>query len=540
MLPLYSGESLKFSFAKSIKHFLLVAVTLLTLTSVSAVEPVAVHPGDFLPYRGYGELVITQEEIPTLHRNVCERILQAEILWSIFAPKEFPLEKFEIAWKTATMNDDLLGVFGQGGMPVEKIVVVNTLPRVREGICLLGVTEKKPEFTGDLAIYRNNHGTEIPVQFVPHGTDPPAWSVYADFLYNDPTYTVPAMGAVILEFDAQATAKQTKRKTTLSVNLETGEMGNDDTKLVIDREKGTITSLKMLGVEHDLVDVAGNSIQSLNYFQMLSFKSGYSDDDPKKAELKLLAAGPLVASVSVCQTPDRPIGGLSRLERTITIFSDTERIRIENALYFDENNDSGLCLFSFPFDIPNGKIRLDQPNSFGLVDQDDGFYRLQRYAVLAGEDSGVNWVTVDAGLILNTELDTPNEKKILAGGIIDSRDAAKSKILRSEYWIWPYTASFNNGIAQRFARFVHQPLVCFPASEKFGPKSGLFTLNNDRVLAVSSIRPVRDGDALEIRVFNPTADKQSVTLKPLAPYKTVLPAPKFDLAPGEAATLHME
>ena len=383
-------------------------------------------------------------------------------LHAIFAPGDAEPPKFEILTEDA-----------------DRMIVVNPLIRVREGICYIGRvrrTSKEPA----VKVFRNNHGSMIPVQYVSDPDDENMFSMYADFSYADTKVSVPGLGAILLEYDAEATVKQ-KFETTLSVDVKTGVMKNDPIRLTVDLKTGAVTSLKMIGIDHDLV-------QSDKELYWWSSTGGWSFGNPT-TRLTVVAEGPLVASVLV------ESGGK---KMQITIFNDSERIRFQES---DARPQSPVQRF-FHFNVPDYVVWNNK--------------KWFEYAVFANDECGVNIVGLDA-----------------------------------ECWIWPYTATFNGGIALRFASQVLQSPVCLKPNEIVGPKPGLLTIGEDRFLSAVNIRPTKDrSGSVMVDIINPTDETITTKVKPMPPFNRaklfdskdgpLVDADRFDIEPSETVTLRLE
>ncbi len=346
---------------------------------------------------------------------------------------------------------------------VDRFIVINPLLRVREGISFLGNVlrgDKEPM----VKIFRNHHGRLIPVQYVP-GLDGERHSLYADFSYADPECSVPGLGAVLLEYDAGETEKwmrQNALDSSLSVGDSPGEMKNASIRLRIDPQTGNVTSLKMIGIEHDLIRPhLGNVSQNA------------------AARITVVAAGPLVASLHV-QRSDRRVF-------QVTIFNDSEQIRFD-----------GLDAENLPF-------QLHVPRHQKLSQS-----KWYPYTVWANEECGVNVVRH-----------------------------------KTECWLWPYTATFNGGIALRFASRVQKPLVRLTPNEIVQAVPGMLLVSEDRLLsAVNVHRDKKQGGAIGVTLVNPTDETVTTKITATPPLELIplerAPLQQCTIKPGEAVSLRLE
>ena len=563
--------------------------------------------GDFTPYWEDGSA--STAEATGINRRASEKIIQAQILWSMLNPTKKLSSDFDSAWTDLIMYDEhTWGAHNSVSDPdnefaktqdafkqeyarrgsrkvdaiVEKIIedspvlkkgtrnnmlLVNTSSRDRWGICFIG---KSLNAEQELMMYKTDLGSMVPVQAV---ADPggETYSQYANFRFGEKP--VPALGMMSL---AASDVETSSLSSSLYINAETGEMENDTFHLVIDKQSGAIKSLKLKGASHEFVAVGADGNRGLNDLLYILGRNAEENRSRNEGSVKLtvVASGPLVASMLI-ETASDSVPNATALTRQITIFADSEKIRIENILDKKMERSPEGVFFGFPFNVPNGKWFLDFPWASVEVDKDQipganrNFFALQRYAVLAGESVGINWVTVDANMmqfapiLFASKHGQLNEwrAEIQPGGTLYSwvcnnhwetnYKAGQDGQLRFEYWIWPYSATFNNSIAQRFARQVHQPLCRIDGVIAANPSSQFIGLENTDTLAISSIRPTRDGSgAFLVRLFNPSPNPLTTTLRlPASELKVFRSNPledrlekldSFLLAPREVVTVRVE
>jgi hypothetical protein len=79
------------------------------------------------------------------------------------------------------------------------------------------------------------------------------------------------------------------------------------------------------------------------------------------------------------------------------------------------------------------------------------------------------------------------------------------------YSIQPH-AAFAPGAAARFGRERREPLVVSPADESRPPAKSLFHISGNEVM-VSSVKPINEGNAWLVYLYNPAAADQRITLQ---------------------------
>ncbi|MDR2438985.1 MAG: glycosyl hydrolase-related protein [Planctomycetaceae bacterium] len=583
--------------------------------------------GDYTPYWEDGSA--STAEATAINRRAKERLIQAGTLWAMFQPKDYPKTNFDAAWTDLMMYDEhtwgahnsitepdsdfaktqdaykqefarrsfretnelvyqstKLNVIkndhtNNRSTKTEKTLWVNTLSRKRDGVCYIGKTAKDFEGTQTLRIFKTPDGKQIPVQYIADSDGQNTCSMYADLSRGISAPNIPALGFLEVEPDKTATFDKTG---SFHVNAETGEMRSRRIHLIIDKESGTIKSLKIPGSAHEFVNAGSDGNRGLDDYLYIIGRNAAENreriDQPQAVRLTVLADGPLVASMLVEINDGVP--NAKSLKRQITIFEDNEKIRIENVLDKKMERKPEGTFFGFPFNVPNGKWFVDTAWALVEVEKDQipganrNFYSVQRYCTLANENCGVNWVTVDANMIqfapiLFTEpwglkYWRKNFENGQPGGTLYSwvcnnhwetnYKAGQDGQLTFEYWIWPYVkATFNNGIAQRFARQVHQPILQLNADHAVinseHQNSELLKLENEGNVITTSVKPARDGSgALIVRLFNPTQQVHETKIVPSSQYKTVYHSNPFEeklnsfskqqLNPMETITVRIE
>ncbi|MDR2117349.1 MAG: hypothetical protein LBP87_13305 [Planctomycetaceae bacterium] len=467
-----------------------------------------------------------------------------------------------------------------------KTLWVNTLSRKRDGICYIGKTAKDFEGTQTLRVFKTKDGKQIPVQYIADPDGKNTCSMYADLSRGVSAPNIPALGFLEVEPDETITFDKTG---SFHVNAETGEMRSRRIHLTIDKKFGTIKSLKIPGSAHEFVDVGSDGNRGLDDYLYIIGRNAAENrerpNQPQAVQFTVLAAGPLVASVLV--EINNGVPNAKSLKRQITIFEDNEKVRIENVLDKKMERKPEGTFFGFPFNIPNGKWYIDTAWALVEVEKDQipganrNFYCVQRYCTLANENCGVNWVTIDANMIQftpilfteawglkywrkNFEAGQPNGT--LYSWVCNNHwetnyKAGQNGQLSFEYWVWPYVkATFDNAIAQRFARQVHQPILQLNAdyltvnSEHQNSEiqnAEFLKLENEGNVITTSVKPVRDGSgALLVRLFNPTQQVQETKITPVIPYKSVYRSNPFEekfelqdkpkLNPMETITVRIE
>ncbi|MGL4942820.1 MAG: polysaccharide lyase family protein [Thermoguttaceae bacterium] len=545
--------------------------------------------GDFTPYWEDGGA--STSEATSINRRAKERLLQALTLWSMQKPKKFPVGASDAAWIDLMMYDEhtwgahnsisepdsdfvkqqddykqeyasrgarevaeiLEGAVDKStpnqstpnkntqrkqvpatGSDMTSLSIANTLHWDLKGVRVLGDDLLAASNLPELSYWRDAAGNTVTIQTVPTARLPKDGVVtktaYALFAQPLPPMSVTKLTP---SNDTAISLSSSLNISSLFINAETGEMGNDMVKLVIDKTSGAISSIKQIGIEQDLVKAGDDGNRGINDYLYILGRDASENRARVEGDVKLtvLARGPVAASMLI----ESPAPNCKTLRRRVTVFCDSEKIHIENVLDKEMERRPEGTFFGFPFNVPDGTWRVDTPWAMVEVERDQisgankNYYTVQRYCTLAARDFGVNWVTIDANMLqfapilftkawgLKEWRETFGEHG--PGGTLYSwlcnnhwetnYKAGQEGELRFEYWVWGYVNRYENAQAQLFARSVHQPPLLMPACDNVAS----FLTTDNGFIGVTSLRPCRDASgAVLVRLFNMSQEPQEATL----------------------------
>lgn len=508
-------------------------------------DKIPVVSGDFTPYWEDGAASTSGDT--AVNRRACERIVQAQALWAMLSPGEFPCEDFDRAWIKLIMYDEhTWGAHCSISRPdsdftiqqykykrnyaldgarmtdelVEKVVgqkkntgsntidVYNTTswPRKRE----LVVLSKKQSAAGD--VVKDVKGKAVSSQRLASGE--------LAFVAED----VPPFGARRYTIHAGKAASQGKAEAT-GLKLKNGLIS-----LEINPQSGAIKSLKCKGIAADLVD-SGKG-QGINDYLYILGRDAAKGHNRIKGPVKVTVqdAGPLVAALSI--QSDAP--GCKKLTRKIRIVSGSGLVECLNITdKLKERKPEGVY-FAYPWNIPGGIARLDipwaviQPEKDQITGANRNFYPIQRWVDISNKDYGVTWVTIDAPMMQFDPIKITGARnirdwrtKIEPGQTFYSwvmnnhwetnYKADQEGIIAFRYILAPHAHGYDAVQAQRVARSLHQPLLAFAADPSKPAVESMFSVEGDGVV-VTSVKPSRDGKAIMVRLFNTAEHPRKASL----------------------------
>ncbi|MBN2475090.1 MAG: hypothetical protein JXB62_10815 [Pirellulales bacterium] len=541
--------------------------------------------GDYTPYWEDG--CASTSRATALNRGACERIVQAQTLWALLRPEEFPAERFDQAWtnlimydehtwgahcsisqpddpftvrqdeykqnyarRGAQMTDELLAEAAGKAATRDAacIDVLNTASWPRTELVIVSASAEP-------SVVRDAQGNVVPSQRLGDGR--------LAFRATE----VPPLGAKRYFLSAG----KPKAEGSAKADADALTVGNDLLSVRIDPQSGAIGQLQRRGIDANLVSPGEDGNRGLNdYLHILG-------RDPTENRLRhsdgvtvrVRDAGPLVATLDVASEAPN----CRRLVRRLTVIDGCDAVQISNTLdKIMERRPEGT-FFGFPLNVPKGTWHIDIPWAVIVPERDQlpganrNYYCVQRWCDLSNDAYGVTWVAHEANMmqfapILYTPavaLDAWRET-IQPGGTIYSwvcnnhwetnYKAGQEGEMTFRYVLRPHAGPYDQADAQRFARAVHQPLLALTADASRPVRGSLLALDND-ALVVTALKPCRDGRGLLVRLFNTTDQPQQASIRWTAePQEVYVSNPLEDrterapeilkLAPYEIVTLRTE
>lgn len=538
--------------------------------------------GDYTGYWEDGAASSANETAAS--RTAAERTAQSEVLWSMLNPTQYPKTRFEDAWKNALLYDEhtwgaasswddpegdfttkqwawkrqyaldaqsqsqslqsdaLRAVAATGAS--DTIAVFNTCSWPRTDLVILPAAQSK---TGD--IVRTAQGAAVPSQRLSDGT--------LAFLAQN----IPAMASRRFTIIAGKSAFRGQAKAAGDA-LTTRRMS-----LRLDPETGAITSWNVKGIAQDLVSKGDTTCRGLNDYLYVLGGDNSKVQYASGAQVTVVDAGPLVASVRV----DSLAPGARSLSSLIRVVDGLDQIQLTDTLDKTQVHEEEAVHLGFSFNVPGSTVRMDmpwsvvRPDTDQMVNANKTVFPVGRWADVSNSASGVTCANLDTPMLQIGEITLPREN---AGGWLRTAKTGSTLYWNAmnNYWHTNYKAyqpgpatfrytlrahgPFDQADAQHFGIGQSQPLLCVPVPVAEPDVQLPLTLSNDAVL-VSACHPLPDGGGWLIRLFNGSDHAQSVSVgwggsKNLRLARTDLwggggqpVAPSLSLAPLEMITLRV-
>ena len=496
--------------------------------------------GDFTPYWEDGAASSARET--ALNRASAERLVQAEILWSLAGAVDYPGDAFAAAWRNALLYDEhtwgahnsisepqsdfaqqqwtvkqafatdadaqskelLSGAVGQACRPDDEaagsVMVFNTLSWPRTDVVVLPAQLKR---RGDRV--EDDGGNSVPSQRLSNGD--------LAFLAHD----VPALGA------ARYTVHEGEQERGSEVRVEGSSVSSSGVSVRIDETTGAIASI--LAGDAEYVDSTGGI--GLNEYL---YVAGRDPKDPQRngaVTIRTGERGPGFGSLIV----ESAAPGCRALTREVRLIAGLDRIDLIDTIDKEAVYDPEAVHLAFPFAVPGGVVRMDIPWAVVRpdVDQLEGacknYFTVQRWADISNDTRGVTWATLDAPLI---ELGAITNDPRIVGWIehIGATTTLYSYVMNN-YWETNYKAAQDGPTVFRYALRFHgaydqadaqcfgversQPLIAAPAAADDAALPSRLQVSPKGVL-VTSIRPGTGGQGWILRLFNGNDQAAEATL----------------------------
>ncbi|HNS20890.1 MAG TPA: polysaccharide lyase family protein [Sedimentisphaerales bacterium] len=505
--------------------------------------------GDWTPYWEDGAGSSSLET--AMNRASSDRLAQAETLFAMLKPSEYPAAAFEDAWDAVLLYSEhtwgawcsvsepqrketleqweikrgyaesadkqsrelLAAAVSAGG---EAVDVFNTLSWHRTELVTLS---RDLSAAGDRVL--DESGKAVPSQRLTSGE--------LVFLARD----VPPLAArrySVVSGSPRAKGRAAAQRATLD---------NGVVRVHVDEQTGGIVELTAKGIKGNLADTSGG--EALNDYLYLI------GDDLKDLQrngpvsIRAGENGPLVASLVVesaapgCKTLTRELRVVAGLDY-VEIINTLDKERLQAKSYHAKEGKESVN-FGFPFAVPGGEVLLDIPLGVMRPEADQmpsackNWFTVGRWADVSNADYGVTWVTLDAPLlqvggITATLLNSQTDPNIWRSRVEPTQSLYCWAM--NNHWGTNYRA-YQEGptvfrfvlqphrrrdVAQasRFATGFSQPLLAVRSQGAKPSGKPLLTVEPDDVI-VTALKPSDDGRALIVRLFNTSSKADSARVR---------------------------
>jgi len=495
--------------------------------------------GDFTPYWEDGAASTAREA--AINRAAAERLVQASALWTMIDLKNYPHQQFEDAWrevllfsehtwgawnsisapddefvkgqwdwkKQRALNADSLSKYLLSQAlesikaPDDKIRAIDVFNTNSWNRTDLVVLPANMDLVGDLV--KNEAGKKVLSQRLSTGE--------LVFLANN----VPALGS------KRFTIHKGKPYQKGKVSIKDNRISNGIITATINPKTGAISNFKLDKSDHNFVD--GNTLSGLNDYIYIEGRDPQNKTFIKETvKIYPKEKGRLVSSIVI----ESSAPGCNRLTREIRLIHGLARIDIINELDRPLIREPEGIHFGFPFNIPDGEVRINSPWAVVQPEKDQikgackNWFTVQRWVNISNNDFGVTLAPIDAPMI---EVGYILADATVSGWVkqLEPSQTIYSYVMNN-YWETNYKAEqpgitrFRYSIllhgkddqhnAERFGTESSQPLI--PVAVKHdSPVFGSMFFIEPEDIVVSMLKPGEDGKKLVIRLFNTSQQERT-------------------------------
>ncbi len=498
--------------------------------------------GDFTGYWEDGAYSSAKETI--INRASAEKLVQAEILWSLMDPENFPYRAFEKAWQQVLLYDEhTWGAYNSISEPESPFVTQQW--EVKKGFALRGkqlsdsllkAVLPAPAKTSDpLTVDIYNTHSWARKDWV---TIPSSWlqgnviQQVTDEQGNLLTYQRLQNGDLLLETPhIQPLSAARLRITSTRSNVldgfytkpPSGTIQAGPYRVILDTITGAIKSLQHAPTHREWVDTT--HFIGLNQYLYVAGRDPVSPQTVEQTNISLREQGPLVSTYVIRSKPP----GADKMETEITFYISSDRIDITHTVYKTKIFDPEGVHFAFPFHIPEGQTRIDlawgifTPEKEQLKGSNKNYFTAQRWVDVSNDSFGITLALPDAALL--------ETGRIMADPIamgwqegVESSQTILSYVMNN-YWETNFLAAQEGKIQFRYSLLPHgpfdpatakrsgiersQPLIPVKADPAQPVFKAPFSLVSPNIM-VTSIRPIDQGKALLLRLFNAGPENEVV------------------------------
>lgn len=328
------------------------------------------------------------------------------------------------------------------------------------------------------------------------------------------------------------------------VAIQANGLDNGIIRILLDEQTGGIKELTARGIEGNFADPASG--YTLNQYLFLPGDNLADVQSTSAVKITVKEPGPLVASYVVeSQAP-----GCNALTTEYRLWAGADYVEMVNCVdkkrgpqtptpgdwVFAQKGGKESVNFAFPFQVPDGVMRLDIPLGMMQPERDQipsackNWFTVGRWADVSNEQKGVTWVTLDAPLLqvgeLSARLLGSQSNPDVWRKAVDPTQTLFSWVMNN-HWGTNYRAyqegpvlfryalrphdGFVSGAAARFATGLSHNLIAAPAVGSVPAVPRLQVTPTDAM--VIAFKPSEDGKAWIVRLFGAAEEDTEATLQ---------------------------
>ncbi len=515
--------------------------------------------GDWTPYWEDGAGSSSIET--ALNRASSDRLVQAEAMWAMQRPGEYPLEDFRQAWTDVLLySEHTWGAWCSVSEParretreqwvIKQSYAVTADRWTRDLLSRALGREQNAAAGAAFDVFNTASWPRTEVVPVPKYLAEDRDAVFGEDGSPMPSQRLRNGELVFIAQDVPPLASKRFMLRRAETNPVVGSgsvvqagsasLGNGVVQVRLNEKTGGIAELRADGIDNNFADTTDG--QTLNDYLYLIGDNVAQLQRNGPVSIRVGETGPLVASLIIesgapgCHKLTREIRLASGAD-FVEIINGVDKKRLDAASYLAKEGKESVN-FSFPFRVPDGEIRLDVP--FGVIRPDadqipsacKNWFTVGRWADVANADFGITWVTLDAPLVqvggitatlLNSQTNPDIWRKRV--GPTQRLDcwamnnhwgtnyrAYQEGLTVFRFILRPHRGPTDPAEATRFGTGFSQPLLV-TGTRGVKPRSLPLLRVTPTDVVVSGLKPSDDGRAVIVRLFNASPREQSALVE---------------------------
>jgi len=507
--------------------------------------------GDFTPYWEDGAASTALETAMT--RASAARLVQAEALWAMIDPDNFPAAEFSEAWRQVVLFDEHTWgaadsvsdpdgenaktqwaykqafsreaekkslALSEAGLKktipaapqksVRQIIdIYNTSSWPRTDVVLI---PKNLSGSGDLV--KDESGKPVPSQRLSSGE--------LAVLVGD----VPPFGA------KRYSVEKGKPLERGAARAESNRLENGLISVSVNPKTGALSGFRWK-THKNIEFVDGSKGSGLNEYLYVPGKDPDKAQGAGRVRISVKEPGPLVASLFI--ESDAP--GSKNLRTELRIFESLDRLDIINLLNKAKVREKESVHFAYPFKIPAGTLRLDlgwgtiRPESDQIPGSCKDYFCVQNSVDISNLDYGLTWVSLDAPLVEIGQItdESAVEKSVRAWRTELEPSQTIYSYAMNNYWHTNYKADQEGVVSFRYSIRPHrgwesaeikrfgleksQPLIVAPSAANSKPPAASLLEVEPSSVIVTSLKPGADKKCWIVRLYNASGRPENIKLR---------------------------
>ena len=478
-------------------------------------------------------------------REVKERLVQSEILWSMLHPsEEEPEEMVQEAWRNMILSTEHTWAFMdpqrqpiQDNILKTKLGYFDTARALTDQLREMTYEDIEDKNSDQLSVFNTDLWVKSGLVTLPkeladkYGSlcDENGREVVCQRLTTGELVffaeDVPALGYKNYQLKQGSASQDHAFATTSPTQLDNGIV-----QVKVDPLSGDIISL--LYQDEEFVDQ--EALVALNSYRYL--KGGDTSGrayKPTNVRISIGEQGPLVNSLLI----ESDAKGCNSLRREVRLVKGSAVVEFNNLVDKQAITEKEGIHFGFAFNVPQSTVRVNIPWGVMELEKEQlkagnrNWIALQRWLDVSNEEKGVTWCSLNACSFESGDL-TAN----IIGGAYESplwiRKLQPSSTIYSwalnnhwhtnfrlfqdgkiefKYRVWPHVGGYDVVSSNQFAMEQYRPIVAVQTKKNFKVKNSLSVNASDKIV-LSNYKTVNERKNSIVRLFSLSDQDEQVSL----------------------------